>query len=166
MTPAGKKPRVKSAPAESHAKQIAGFIAKFDPKVAKLIRSLRAALRKRFPTSIELVYDNYNFLVFGFCTTERASDCLVSLAAQAKGVSLCFYWGKTLPDPHKILQGGGNQVRWIRLEGAATLARPEVEALLKAAVAQAKSPLPAAGRGYTIVKSISAKQRPRRVSSK
>ena len=166
MTPAGIKPRAKSAPAESPAKQIAGFIAKFDPKVAKLIRSLRMALRKRFPTAIELVYDNYNFLVFGFCTTERASDCLVSLAANAHGVTLFFYWGKTLPDPHKILQGGGNQVRWIRLEGAATLARPEVEALLSAAVAQAKSPLPAAGRGYTIVKSISAKQRPRRASAK
>src|SRR5882724_4902324 len=133
----------KTVPAESPAKQIAGFIAKFDPKMAKLITSLRRDLRKRFPTAIELVYDNYNFLVFGFCTTERASDCLVSLAAQAKGVSLCFYWGRTLPDPHKVLSGGGNQVRWIRLEGPATLERPEVEALLKAAVAQARHPLPA-----------------------
>ncbi len=158
------KPKAKLAPAESPARQIAGFIAKFDPKMAKLISSLRTAVRKRFPTSIELVYDNYNFLVFGFCTTERASDCLVSLAAQAKGVSLCFYWGRTLPDPHKVLSGGGNQVRWIRLEGPATLARPEVEALLKAAVAQAKHPLPTE-KGYTIVKSISAKQRPRRAPS-
>jgi hypothetical protein len=159
------KSKAKSAPSASPSKQIATFIAKFDPKMAKLITSLRKALRKRFPTSIELVYDNYNFLVFGFCTTERASDCLVSLAAQAKGVSLCFYWGKTLPDPHKILLGRGNQVRWIRLEGPATLARPEVEALLKAAVAQAKHPLPAEN-GYTIVKSVSAKQRPRRAPSK
>jgi hypothetical protein len=159
------KPEAKLASAESPAKQIASFIGKFDPKMAKFINSLRAAVRNRFPTAIELVYDNYNFLVFGFCTTERASDCLVSLAAQAKGVSLCFYWGATLPDPHKILLGSGNQVRSIRLEGAATLARPEVEALLKAAVAQAKHPLPVE-KGYTIVKSISAKQRPRRAPSK
>jgi hypothetical protein len=159
------KSNAKPAPAASPAKQIAAFIAKFDPKMAKLITSLRRALRKRFPTAIELVYDNYNFLVFGFCTTERASNCLVSLAAQAKGVSLCFYWGKTLPDPNKILLGSGNQVRWIRLEGPATLARPEVEALLKAAVAQAKHPLPAE-KGYTIVKSISARQRPRRAPAK
>ncbi len=165
-----RKPRTKSAPSQSSAKQqsptkqVAGFIAKFDPKVAKLIRSLRVAVRKRLPTAIELVYDNYNFLVFGFSTTERTSDCLVSLAANAHGVTLFFYWGKTLPDPHKILQGSGNQVRSIRLESAATLARPEVEALLKAAVVQAKSPLPKTGRGYTIVKLISAKQRPRRLS--
>jgi len=156
----------KPARAESPGKQLAGFIAKFDPWMAKRIRSARLAVRKRFPTAIELVYDNYNFLAIGFCTTERASDCIVSLASNAKGVGLCFYYGATLPDPHKILLGSGNQTRFIRLESAATLAKPEVEALLRAAVAQAKSPLPATGRGYTIIKSVSAKQRPRRLPSK
>jgi len=156
----------KPARAESPGKQLAGFIAKFDPSMAKRIRSARLAVRKRFPTAIELVYDNYNFLAIGFCTTERASDCIVSLASNAKGVGLCFYYGATLPDPHKILLGSGNQTRFIRLESAATLAKPEVEALLRAAVAQAKSPLPATGRGYTIIKSVSAKQRPRRLPSK
>lgn len=151
-------------PSAATAKQIATFIAKFDPEMAKRITSLRKSLSKRFPTAIKLVYDNYNFLVFAFCTTDRASDCLVSLAANAHGVTLFFNWGASLPDPHNILQGGGKQVRFIRLEGPATLARPEVEALLKAAVAQAKHPLPTE-KGYTIVKSISAKQRPRRASS-
>jgi hypothetical protein len=77
----------KPARAESPAKQIARFIAQFDPVVAKLARSARLALRKRFPTAIELVYDNYNFLAIGFSTTERASDCIVSLAAQRRGQS-------------------------------------------------------------------------------
>lgn len=155
------KQKAKPVPAGSPARQIAGFIAKFDPAVGKLIRSTRAALRKRFPTAIELVYDNYNFFVIGFCSTERSSDCIVSLAANAIGVSLCFYWGATLPDPDQLLQGSGNQNRFIRLESAATLAQPQVEALLRAAVAQAKTPLPAAGRGKTIIRSVSAKQRPR-----
>ena len=157
------KPRTKSAPIVSPAKQIAGFIAKFDPKAAKLIRALRVAMRKRFPTATELVYDNYNFLVFAFCTTERASDSMVSLAADGHGVTLFFNWGVKLPDPHKILQGSGKQVRSIRLEGVATLQRPEVEALLQAAVEQAKSPLPVSGGGSTIVKLIAAKQRPRQL---
>jgi hypothetical protein len=58
------------------------------------------------------------------------------------------------------------QKRFIRLESAAVLARPEVEALLHAAVAQAKSPLPSTGRGALIIRSISAKQRPRRILKK
>jgi len=156
-----KKP-IKPASAESPTKQLASFIAKFDPSVAKLIRSCRLALRKRFPTANELVYDNYNFFVIGFCSTDRASDCIVSLASQAKGVALSFYYGATLPDPDKLLQGSGNQNRFIRLESAATLAKPQVEGLLRVAAVQAKTPLPTSGRGRLIIKSISAKQRPRR----
>lgn len=152
--------------AESPATQIASFIAKFDPAVGRLIRLVRSALRKRFPTAIEQVYDNYNFLAIGYCSTERTSDCIVSLAAQAKGVALSFYYGATLPDPEKLLQGSGNQNRFLRLESAATLTKPAVEALLRAAVAQAKEPLPAIGRGRTIIKSISSKQRPRRAGPK
>ena len=147
---------------KSPAKQLAGFIAKFEPKVAQLIRSSRSALRKRFPTAHELVYDNYNFLAIGFCSTERASDCIVSLASQAKGVSLCFYYGATLSDPNKLLLGSGNQARFIRLETASTLEKPQVEVLLGTAVAHAKTPLPKTGRGRLLIKSISAKQRPRR----
>lgn len=150
----------------SPTKQIAAFIAKFDPTVARLIRATRAAVRKRFPTAIELVYDNYNFLVFGYCSTERASDCVVSVAAAANGVGLCFIHGASLPDPKGILLGSGKQTRFVRLPSAATLREPAVEALIRAAIAQCKTPLPASGRGYTVIKSVSKKQRPRRSPKK
>jgi hypothetical protein len=150
------------AAAPATAQQVEGFIAKFDPAVARVIRTCRAALRKRLPAAIEQVYDNYNFLAIGYCTTERTSDCIVSLAASAKGVALSFYYGAALPDPANILLGEGKQNRFVRLEGAATLARPAVAALIDAAVTQAKTPLVRTGRGYTLVKSVAAKQRPRR----
>ena len=142
--------------------QIASFIAKFDPANAKLIRACRSAMRKRLPSANELVYDNYNFFVIGYSASERASDCVVSLAAAANGIGLSFYYGSTLPDPDGILLGSGTQNRFVRLPTAATLAEPAVERLIRAALAQAKTPMPSTGRGRTIVKSISAKQRPRR----
>jgi len=145
----------------SPRKQLTGFIAKFNAKIAQQIRAVRQSLRKRVPAANELVYDNYNFFVIGYSTTERPSDCMFSLAANAKGVGLSFYYGSTLPDPHKILLGSGNENRFIRLEGAATLSRPEVEELLRAAIAQAKAPLPSVGRGRLIIRSVAAKQRPR-----
>src|SRR5215470_11759071 len=86
--------------AEAPAKRLAGFIAKFEPSIAKLVRSARSALRKKLPTAIEQVYDNYNFLAIGYCSTERTSDCIVSLAVSAKGVALSFYNGAVLPDPN------------------------------------------------------------------
>jgi hypothetical protein len=149
----------------SPAKQLAGFISKFDPQVARVIRKCRAELRKILPTAIELVYDNYNFFVIGYAATERASDCIVSLAAASNGVGLSFYQGATLPDPKKLLLGNGKQNRFIRLPTAELLRSHDVLVLIRAAAAQAKTPLPANGQGYTVIKSISAKQRPRRKGS-
>src|SRR6202021_339329 len=114
------------------------------------------------PAANELVYDNYNFFVIGYCSTERPSDCIVSIAAAANGVGLSFYYGASLPDPLKLLLGSGSQNRFIRIESAATLAHPGVEDLIAAAIAQAARPLPASGRGKLIIRSISKKQKPRR----
>ena len=146
----------------SPAEQVAGFIAKFDPAVAKLTRSARSVLRKRFPTAIELVYDNYNALAIGYSPTERTSDVMFSLAVYPRWVDLYFMYGRSLPDPDKLLQGNGKQGAFVRLDDLSVLDRPAVNALIAAAVRNAEPPLPARGRGYTIVKSISAKQRPRR----
>ena len=114
------------------------------------------------PSANELVYDNYNFFVIGYCPTERPTDCVVSIAAAANGVGLSFYYGATLPDPHKLLLGSGSQNRFIRLPSAAILNLPEVDALIRAALSQARTPMPAGGRGRLIIRSISEKQRPRR----
>jgi len=110
------------------------------------------------------VYDNYNFFVIGYSPTERPSDAVVSIAAGANGVGLCFTRGARLPDPQKVLVGSGKQTRFIRLPTAAVLDRPEVEALLAAAVADAKTPFPSRGRVRLVIRSVSAKQRPRRPS--
>jgi hypothetical protein len=117
------------------------------------------------PSANELVYDNFNFFVIGYCSTERPSDCIVSIAAAANGVGLSFYYGATLPDPHKLLLGGGSQNRFLRLESAATLARPEVEELIASAIAQGETPLPLSGKGKLIIRSIAKKQKPRRKAS-
>jgi len=142
--------------------QLDTFIKKFEPRRQALIRSVRKALRRRFPTANELAYDNYNFFVIGYGATERPSDCFVTIAAAANGVGLCFVQGASLPDPKKVLLGSGKQTRFIRLESAAGLNRPEIETLLSSAAARAKAPLPSNGRGKLVIRSVSAKQRPRR----
>src|SRR2546427_8529385 len=93
--------------ATSAERRLKSFIDKFEAGHQKLIRDVRRALRKRFPMAYELVYDNYNFFVIGYSPTERPSDAILSVAAAANGVGLCFVRGATLPDPHKLLIGGG-----------------------------------------------------------
>jgi len=147
-------------------KRLAGFIDKFDPKTQTLIRGVRRSVRRLLPTANELVWDNYNFFVIGYSPTERPSDSVVSIAAASNGVGLAFYRGSTLPDPKGILQGEGKQNRFIRLESAKVLERPEVRALVAAAVREARVPFPESGRGSLFIRSVSKKQRPRRKTAK
>ena len=147
---------------DSPAKQVAGFIAKFDPAIARIVRASRTALRKRWPTAVELVYDNYNALAIGYSPNERTSEVIVSLAVYASGVNLYFMYGRKLADPHRLLEGAGNQGGFVRLVDPALLRKPAIVSLLNAAVKRGKTPLPTTGRGYIVVKSVSARQRPRR----
>jgi hypothetical protein len=148
-------------PTREPERQLAKFIAKFSPETGKLIRAARAKMRAFMPQALELVYDNYNFFVIGYGPTEKAGDAIFSLAAQAKGLSLCFLQGAKLPDPHKLLRGSGHVVRSIRLESAAELDDPKVRQLLDIALKRAKPPIPVDGSHQLIIKSVSAKQRPR-----
>jgi len=145
----------------SPARQLETFLRRFDPAVRRLARGARAGLRRRLPTAIELVYDNYNALAIGFASSERMSDTIVSVAVYARGVNLYFMYGAALPDPHHVLLGSGNQGRFVRFESAAIFDRPEIEELLVAAIEEGETSLPRSGRGRIIIKSISARQRPR-----
>ena len=156
-----------TARAPSTARQIAGFLARFTPSIQKEARAARRSIRALLPTATELVYDNYNALVFAFAPGERASEAILSIALYPSWVTLFFLHGKGLADPEKLLRGAGVMVRSVRLDGgAADLARAPLLALIRQAVARAKVPLPKTGRGKTAVRAIVKKQRPRRPPSR
>jgi hypothetical protein len=146
----------------SPEQQLASFLAKFKPEVAELAEAILNKMRRRYPTALELVYDNYNALAIGFCPTERASDGIFSIALYPKWVSLFFLQGAGLPDPAGILKGSGNVVRYIMLPNPSMLDDPAVTALMSEAVARARVPFDPKGAHRLIIKSVSAKQRPRR----
>jgi hypothetical protein len=148
--------------AHSAEQQLASFIAKFTPEVASLTHSILVRMRERYPTAFELVYDNYNALAIGFSATERPSQAIFSVAVFPKWVSLFFLNGKDLPDPDKLLQGHGNVARHIRLPSPATLDELSVKKMMLEAAARAAVPFAPQGTPRIIIKSISAKQRPRR----
>ena len=155
-------PRTAANKSTDPEKQLQRFIEKFEPRHQVIIRGARKALRKRFPAATELAYDNYNFFVIGFGPNERPSDCFVTIAAAANGVGLCFVRGASLPDPDKVLLGSGKQTRFIRLPSADVIEQPAIQTLLSLAAERARTALPASDRGKLVIRSVSAKQRPRR----
>jgi len=146
----------------SPEKQLAEFLAKYSPAIAKLAKQVLAKMRTRLPGAVELVYDNYNALAIAFGPTERTSDAMFSITLYPRWVSVFFVHGAEMPDPHKILKGSGNAMRHIVVDDAARLDEPAVRALMDQALKHAPKPLDASAASRIVIKSISAKQRPRR----
>ena len=142
--------------------QLDQFLAKFAPGVASAARKALATMRARLPGAVEIVYDNYNALAIGFGPSERASEAIFSIALYPRYVSLFFLHGAGLPDPHRRLQGSGNVVRYVRLENLDVLDEPEVRQLMNEALRRAKVPINPKQRRQLVIKSVSARQRPRR----
>ena len=142
--------------------RLKAFIAKFEPRHQTLIRAVRKAMRARLPGAYELVYDNYNALVVGFGPSERASEAVLSVALYPRWVTLFFLQGAVLDDPAGLLRGSGTRVRHIVLRDAAVLDEPPVRALIRQALARAHPPIDATARRRMAIRSVSAKQRPRR----
>jgi len=138
------------------------FIARYSDEIARQLRAARAKLHERFPRGHELVYDNYNALVFAFSPSERASDIVVSIAGYPRWVTLFFLHGASLPDPKKVLEGSGKQVRGLRLERADDLEAPTTRALIAAAIKPAAAAFKAAPARTASIKSAVRKQRDRR----
>jgi hypothetical protein len=123
------------ATAATPAKQLAGFLAKYDAPIAKLAMAARAKLRKRMPTAVEMIYDNYNALVLGFCPNDRPSDAICSLALFPEWVTLCFIQGVKLADPKQLLRTGehGDPVHLRQAAAAAAQARRQRDAVWRQA---------------------------------
>lgn len=129
----------------------------FAPTHHKLVAATRRALQKRLPTAHELVYEYRDCFVISHSPDDRGYEGVLAIRASADGVRLYFNRGKGLPDPAKLLRGSGSQTRWLALESAATLARPEVSRLIEAAIARQRIPFARSGRGPVVIRSKAAK---------
>ena len=141
--------------------KIESFIAKFSDSIAAEIRAARAEMQRRLPGAVELVYDNYNALAIGYGASEKLADVVFSIAAFPQWIRLFFYRGVDLDDPQGLLEGEGAQVRSLKLPNLGVLDEPAVQALMTQALARATA-IDASAPSRSVVKSISAKQRPRR----
>lgn len=138
--------------------------AAYGPALAKLGRALRAKLRARLPGLSEVVYryETIDALVIAYSPTGKGggSDAVCAITLQPRGAQLSFTRGAELAqtDPHKLLQGKGKTVRHVALARATDLERPEIEALLAAALKLARS-RPDPQRAGALVFKIDEQQR-------
>ncbi len=142
--------------------QLESFIVRFSDAVAARMRSARAEMRALLPGAVELVYDNYNALAVGYAPSERASTIVFSIAAYPRWVSLFLVGGPQLKDPEGLLRGSGGTMRHVVLDAPDRLQDPAVQDMICQALILASDPFDPAQPARTVIKSISARQRPRR----
>lgn len=145
--------------------RISGFLREYSPAIQAELGAARGHLRAYFPRGFELVFDNYNALVFGFSPTDLARDSFISVAGYPKWVTLFFLDGAVLKDPRGLLEGTGKQVRGIRLKDAGDINDRHVQRLIAQAIAPHAAALSEAPALTTIVKTVVTDHRPRRPAS-
>jgi len=142
--------------------ELQSFLDKFTPEICRRAGEMVAAMRRRYPYADVLVYDNYNALAVGFGPSQKTSEAIFSIAVYPRWVSLFFLQARGLSDPANRLKGSGSVAKHVVLGSAKELNDPEIQALMLDAESKAKVPFRASGAGVLTIKSISAKQRPRR----
>jgi hypothetical protein len=142
--------------------ELASFFVKYEPATARLGKALRAKLRARLPGLFEIVYvyANRDALVISYSPTEHGYAGVCGMALYPQTAHLFFGQGALLSksDPNELLQGRGKTVRHVVLNAAADLDRPEIEALMAAALKLAKLRLDASAKGSVIIKAEAQKQ--------
>ena len=86
--------------ARSDLTDLLKFLEAFPPESREIALALRDWVWDLYPKCNELIYDNYNFLAFGWAPTDRMSDIFCSIAVGTRGVMFGFTWGVDLDDPN------------------------------------------------------------------
>lgn len=157
MSPAKTAPQ---SPAERRAAEaeLRRLVTKFASAHLRLFTAAHRWLRQRLPTAHEIVYEYRDAFVVSHSPNDKGYAGVFALRGSADGVQFYFNQGKGLPDPDKLLQGDGNQTRWVALEDASTLADPAFVRLVDEALARNPVPFAPTGRGPVTVRSTSAKR--------
>jgi hypothetical protein len=151
--------------AKEDTKDLLKFLKPFDDSITEIVMWLRDFGWDCCPDANELIYDNYNALAFGWSPTDKVGHtiCTISVGRSSKNIHFGFYWGTEIVDPDKILLGEGNQYRYVLVSSKNKFPKVYIKKLIAEAYANSLSKVKDPKQimhGKTIVKSISAKQRP------
>ena len=149
---------------KTDVKDLTKFLKPFPVEVRDRALWLREFVWDLYPSANELIYDNYNALAFGWSPTDKVGHtfCSIAVGRSSHNVHFGFYWGSQLADPKGLLQGQGNQYRYILVHEMADFPQAYMAKLMKEAYAYSVSRVKDEKltiHGATITKSVSAKKR-------
>jgi hypothetical protein len=115
------------------------FLGAYDEKIVRLALAVRRVVLGEAPKASESIYDAYSAVAIGYSFTGRLKESFCHVAVYSAHVNLGFNRGVDLPDPKKLLQGSGSQIRHLTIRSAADLKQPHVRRFLRTAIMNAKA---------------------------
>jgi hypothetical protein len=152
---------------KEETKDLLKFLSLFPSEIIERALWLRDFVWDLYPQANELIYDNYNAVAFGWSPTEKLGHtfCSIAIGRSSGNLHFGFYWGAELSDSKEILLGNGNQYRYILVGDISGFPAEYITLLLADAYSNSMRKIKDQKQltiGKTIVKSISAKQRPKK----
>jgi Domain of unknown function (DU1801) len=127
----------RAGPADREAFE--SVLARSSDEVKQLAFGVRDLVYDVYPSTVEVVWPKQGSVGWGL-GPKKFSEQFCYLLTFARHVTLGFYYGGELPDPDGLLGQGGRQVsgklsmRSLKIANLADVRRPEVRALVEAAV--------------------------------
>jgi len=106
------------------------ILAGHSPDIAHLVGRLREIVRRTVPAAVESAHPVWHSI--GYRHPDSGYFC--GLFPQSDRVDIAFEFGVLLPDPNGLLQGGGKQVRYVRVSRMKDLRVRQLQHLLRAAI--------------------------------
>ena len=107
------------------------LVSSYSPEVRTLARRSRRFIRELIPKIEETVDTSGPYVSYGFGPGYKGVVCYMTISKT--GVKLGVANGTSLPDPHRLLQGSGKNVRHVPLSKVDDLEQTGLDDLIRAA---------------------------------
>lgn len=143
--------------------QLAHFLTPYDDHIQALTIQLRNFIVETFPTTNELIWDNYNAVAIAYSKSDKLKDAFCHLSVYAKHVNFGFNRGAELSKVSVPLEGKGKLIRHVSVKDFSDFPKKEIQKMLMEAIgiSEARNPdlLEPKMKSQSIVMSISEKKR-------
>lgn len=110
--------------------KVEDILAGHAPPVRAVAERLREIVLDTVPTAVESAYPHWH----GIGYRHPESGYFGAIFPQADHVRLGFEFGTLLPDPHRVLEGTGKQVRYVIIQDEESIPAQAIRELILAAI--------------------------------
>ena len=115
-------------------RKLLGYLAGYDPHIARLALALRDVVLEEAPEAIESIVKSYAVAIGFSFTAKPMKDGFCHVVAYAGKVNLGFNRGALMPDPNHVLEGTGKMMRHVTIHTLEDLERPWLRRYLRTAM--------------------------------